>query len=125
MMRLRERDRIVCPQTIHSPTTTMSNDKVDQWVHVPAAVAAVAAMSSDKVDHAVPVRERDRIVCPQTIHSPTTTTSNDKVDQWMQAVAAMSSDKVDHAVPVRTHTPPHAVPSRPTAHPLRPLAHLS
>ena len=32
MMRLRERDRIVCPQTIHSPTTTMSNDKVDQWM---------------------------------------------------------------------------------------------
>ena len=38
------------------------------------------------------LRERDRIVCPQTIHSPTTT---------------MSSDKVDHAVPVRTHTPTH------------------
>ena len=73
------------------------------------------------------LRERDRIVCQQTIHSPTTTMSNDKVDQWMQAVpvAAMSSDKVDHAVPVRTHTPPHAVLSRPTAHPLRPLAHLS
>ena len=53
------------------------------------------------------LRERDRIVCPQTIHSPTTTMSNDKVDQWMQAVAAMSSDKVDHAVPVRTHTPTH------------------
>ena len=71
------------------------------------------------------LRERGRIVCPQTIHSPTTTMSNDKVDQWMQSVAAMSSDKVDHAVPVRTHTPPHAVLSRPTAHPLRPLAHLS
>ena len=55
------------------------------------------------------LRERDRIVCPQTIHSPTTTRSNDKVDQRMQAVAAMSSDKVDlhHAVPVRTHTPTH------------------
>ena len=53
------------------------------------------------------LRERDRIVYPQTIHSPTTTMSNDKVDQWMQAVAAMSSDKVDHAVPVRTHTPTH------------------
>ena len=59
------------------------------------------------------LRERDRIVWPQTIQSPTTTMSNDKVDQWMQSAAAMSSDKVEHAVPVRTHPPPHAVPSVP------------
>ena len=51
--------------------------------------------------------------------------SNNKLDQSMQSVEAMSSIKIDHAVPVRTHTPSHAVPSQPTAHPSKPLGDQS
>ena len=64
MMRLRERDRIVWPQTIQSPTTTMSNDKVDQWMQSAATLSAGSSLREDASSSSAPATETPTLAPP-------------------------------------------------------------